>query len=208
VVELLRSAARLEKELRTLKLPFCFIGGIAVQRWAEPRATRDLDLSLLCGFGGEERAIDGLFKVLAPRIPNARTFALVNRVALLRTKSGVEVDVALAGLPFEEELQRRASKFTFAKGVRLTTCSAEDLIVLKAFADRSKDWGDVESVCQRQRRLDWPYIERQLGPLVEAKGSPEILDSLRRLRPGHAMVAMGGTAPKARRPKRLPRVKR
>lgn len=187
MLELFRSAARLEKDLRALKLPFCFIGGIAVQRWAEPRATRDLDLSLLCGFGGEEMALDGLFNVLAPRIRNARSFALVNRVALLRTKSGVEVDVALAGLPFEEELQRRATKSTFAKGVRLTTCSAEDLVVLKAFADRSKDWGDIESVCQRQRRLDWAYITRQLAPLVEAKDSPEILKRLLRLRPrrGH-----------------------
>lgn len=93
------------------------------------------------------------------------------------------MDIALAGLPFEEELQARASKFTFGRGIRLTTCTAEYLIVLKAFADRSKDWGDVESVCQRQPRLDWKYIERQLALLVEAKDSPEILEPLRLLRP-------------------------
>jgi hypothetical protein len=158
VVKLLKSAAQLEKSLRKLKFPFCFIGGVAVQRWAEPRATRDLDLSLLCGFGREEAALDELLKLLRPRIPDARAFALQNRVALLCMKNGVEVDIALAGLPFEEELQRRASRFTFARGVQLTTCSAEDLIVLKAFADRARDWGDVESVCQRQSRLDWKYI--------------------------------------------------
>lgn len=26
---------------------FCFIGGLAVQRWGEPRVTRDVDLTLL-----------------------------------------------------------------------------------------------------------------------------------------------------------------
>src|SRR5690349_15334238 len=31
----------------------CFIGGVAVQRWGEPRLTRDVDLTLLTGFGGE-----------------------------------------------------------------------------------------------------------------------------------------------------------
>jgi hypothetical protein len=186
MVELLRAAAQLEKALRALKLPFCFIGGIAVQRWAEPRATRDLDISLFCGFGGEEGAIDKLFKVLVPRVPDARRFALVNRVALLRTSKGIEVDVALAGLPFEEALQRRASKFSFGQGIRLTTCSAEDLIVLKAFADRPKDWGDIEAVCLRQPALDWSYIELQLAPLVEAKEAPEILERLK-----HVRVAKG-----------------
>ncbi|MGD0620777.1 MAG: hypothetical protein ABSB67_24380 [Bryobacteraceae bacterium] len=33
----------------------CFIGGIAMQRWCEPRVTRDIDLTLLAGFGDEER---------------------------------------------------------------------------------------------------------------------------------------------------------
>jgi hypothetical protein len=33
----------------------CFIGGLAVQRWGEPRVTRDADLTVLAGFGHEER---------------------------------------------------------------------------------------------------------------------------------------------------------
>ena len=96
--------------LKRLPFPFCFIGGIAVQRWADPRATRDLDLSLLCGFGNEEQAVDALLKVLTGRIPEVRAFALRNRVVLLKTDTGVEVDIALAGLPFEEELQQRTEQ--------------------------------------------------------------------------------------------------
>jgi hypothetical protein len=42
---------------------FCFIGGIAVQRWGEPRVTRAIDLSLLTGFGAEERYIDILLYI-------------------------------------------------------------------------------------------------------------------------------------------------
>jgi hypothetical protein len=33
---------------------FCFIGGLAVQRWGEPRQTQDADLTLITGFGQEE----------------------------------------------------------------------------------------------------------------------------------------------------------
>ena len=32
---------------------FCFIGGLAVLRWVEPRLTRDIDLTILAEFGRE-----------------------------------------------------------------------------------------------------------------------------------------------------------
>jgi hypothetical protein len=44
-------------------------------------------------------------------------------------------------------------------GVALVTCSAEDLIVFKAFAGRERDWLDIEGIALRQRgRLDEPLI--------------------------------------------------
>ncbi len=45
---------------------FCFIGGIAVQRWGEPRFTQDADLTLLTGFGSEEPYIDRLLAHYQP----------------------------------------------------------------------------------------------------------------------------------------------
>jgi hypothetical protein len=41
---------------------FCFIGGVALQRWGEPRLTQDVDLTLLTGFGNEEKFVDALLK--------------------------------------------------------------------------------------------------------------------------------------------------
>lgn len=48
---------------------FCFIGGLAVQRWSEPRVTDDVDLTLITGFGTEEPFIDALLALdwLQPR---------------------------------------------------------------------------------------------------------------------------------------------
>jgi len=60
----------------------------------------------------------------------------------------------------------------------LKTCSAEDLIVFKAFADRLKDWADIESIISVQTTLNWAYITEQLSPLVELKEEPEIMDKL------------------------------
>ena len=88
---------------------FCFIGSFAVQRWGEPRLTQVVDLTLLAGFGHEERYIDACLYELQPRRRDAREFALKYRVLLVRTHSGVDVDVALGGLPFEERSTQRAS---------------------------------------------------------------------------------------------------
>ena len=34
----------------------CIIGGIALLRWGEPRFTRYVDVTLLCGFGREDES--------------------------------------------------------------------------------------------------------------------------------------------------------
>lgn len=73
--------------------------------------------------------------------------------------------------------------FTYSPGIPLRTCSAEDLVVMKAFASRGQDWTDVERVIQRQgKNLDWDYIRDELRPLAELKGAAEILQRLEGLR--------------------------
>src|SRR5215475_817032 len=90
----------------------CFIGGIAVQRWGEPRVTRDIDLNLLSGFGSEDVFIGALLAAYSPRISDAAVFARRNRVLLLQTPEGIGIDVSLAALPFEESVVARASVYS------------------------------------------------------------------------------------------------
>jgi hypothetical protein len=64
----------------------------------------------------------------------------------------------------------------------IRTCSAEDLVVLKAFASRPQDWIDVEKVIIRQgQRLNRPLIIEELTPLAELKEDPQILEHLQSL---------------------------
>jgi hypothetical protein len=179
VNEVIRAAAELQAVCVAEEWRFCFIGGLAVQRWGEPRETVDVDLTLLTGFHDEARFVSILVERFEPRIDHAEEFARVNRVLLLRAPSGVGLDIAFGGLPFEETAVNRSSVFTFPPDVPLRTCSAEDLMVLKAFADRAKDWVDVEGIIIRQSGgLDWSYVLAQLAPLVELKEAPEILRQL------------------------------
>ena len=55
MIELFQVAQELQRLFRKYSWKFCFIGGLALQRWGEPRVTQDIDLTLLTGIGKEER---------------------------------------------------------------------------------------------------------------------------------------------------------
>ena len=181
MIDLYRTAAEIQSICLENGWKFCFIGGIALQRWGKPRVTEDVDLTILTGFQHEERYLQVLIEHFPARIKDAFQFAAENRVLLLKSLSGIGIDIALGGLPFEESAVARASEFEYLPDVSLLTCSAEDLIVYKAFANRPSDWVDIEGVIVRQQQaLDWDYISLQLKPLIELKEEPEIWDRLMR----------------------------
>lgn len=162
---------------------FCFIGGVAVQRWGEPRFTHDVDLTLLTGFGNEKSFVERLLAQFAAREPNEREFAIERRVVLLNSSTGVPIDIALGAFDFEERSIQRASLWKARSHLQpLLICSAEDLIVHKAFAARDIDWFDVARIVMRQgRKLNVDQIWSELRPLVALKEEPEILTKLQKI---------------------------
>ena len=183
MIEVLRAAAELETFCREQRWSHCFIGGLALLRWGEVRFTRDADATIFTGFGDEHRYIQLLLDRFEARVDRAADFALESRTLLLRTRSNVGVDIALGALPYEKEMIGRASVCTLASDILLTVCSAEDLVITKVFAGRTQDWADVEKILIREKgRLEWPLIERELKPLLEAKGTGDSLDRLLGLR--------------------------
>jgi hypothetical protein len=191
--ELTRLAAELGKFCSERGWRFCFIGGYAVQYWGEPRMTMDVDLSLITGFGEEEQFIDELLRQYPGRLSDTKNFALQNRVLLLRHISGVGIDIALGALSFEESVVNRSVEIEAEVDTVVRVCSAEDLIVMKAFADREIDWHDIQGIVLRQglKKLNWQLIENELKPLCEAKEQPEIMNRLVDLRRKIASKTVG-----------------
>ena len=179
---LLQAGARVQQGLERRGWHFCFIGGVANFRWGTPRLTNDLDLTLLTGFGAERQYVHALLEEFESRIPDPASFAAQNRVLLLRTADGFGVDVALGAMPFEASTIERSSNVELVPGAVLRTCSAEDLIVHKAFAARPQDWVDVEGVILKQQgRLDWSQIWADLEELAALKEAPELVEELERI---------------------------
>jgi hypothetical protein len=54
MADLLDAAQEIDRFCRNQGWRFCFIGGMALMRWGEQRMTKDVDLTLPTGFGGEE----------------------------------------------------------------------------------------------------------------------------------------------------------
>lgn len=154
----------------------CLIGGLVVSRWGEPRATADVDLTVLAPYGEERPVLDTILEAFAPRAADAPAFAMTHRVLLVETAGKVKIDVALAALPFEREVLARASNWGAGSGVTLRTCSAEDLVIYKLVAARTRDLGDVEGIVRRQRRrLDVARIRQWGRAFAELKEDPDLL---------------------------------
>ena len=164
------------------KWKFCIIGGLAVMRWGEPRTTLDVDMTLLTGFGDEERFASEFLANFSPRISGALELALHKRVLLLRASNGKDIDISFGALPFEEQVIRRATPFEFASGIRLPTCSAEDLFIMKVFAGRPRDWGDAEGVAIRcGKSLKIKCILSTLRQLCGLKETQEAVERAREI---------------------------
>jgi hypothetical protein len=180
---LFTAALELQQFLVKRDWKFCLIGGLAVVRWGQPRATQDVDVSLLADFGSEAEYVDPILDVFEGRLDDAREFALANRVVLVRSSNDVPLDIALAGFPFEEKVIERASSFVYAPGVELLTASAEDIVVMKAFAGRHQDWSDVEGIATRQGDgLDWQDIICGAQSLLDVAENSDMVRQLQKIR--------------------------
>lgn len=119
------AAIELQSCLQREKFPFCFIGGLAVNRWGEPRYTQDADATVLTEFVHDERLVDCRLLYFPGRRPDVRDFALRARVLLLFASNGNTLDVGqifeslqpLADLKEDREIVPRLEALMRKRGV-------------------------------------------------------------------------------------------
>lgn len=175
------TAWQLHRFLIEREIPYAIIGGIAVQRWGQPRLTRDVDLTIQLPAGREEPILREILRAFPGRMDDALQFALVHRVLPVRLPGGSEADITL-GLPgYEEHVIARAVDYDLGGERTVKLCSAEDLIIHKAVAGRPQDLMDIEGIVARQRdRLDLAYLRPWLGELSTLLDDPEVAQRFER----------------------------
>ncbi len=145
---LLEAAWELHQFLTSHKIPYVIIGGLAVQHWAEPRVTIDVDVTAMYSEGVEEfvRLISTRFP---SRVPNLLDFARQTRVVAIQASNGQPVDISLGVPGYEDQVMDRAVEYEFKPGKRIRICSAEDLIIHKSVAGRGRDLTDISAALER-----------------------------------------------------------
>lgn len=176
------TAWRLHAFLTARGIPYAIIGGIAVQRWGQPRLTRDVDLTVLLPPGNEEAALREIVAAFPGRVEDAVAFALQHRVLPVEVPGGSEADISL-GLPgYEEHVIARAVGYDLGDGREVRLCSAEDLIIHKALAGRPQDVLDIEGVVVRRgAALDVGYVRGWLEELARVAEDPEVTGRFERV---------------------------
>jgi hypothetical protein len=173
VAELLHSLSAAMEETR---LRWYLFGAQAAIIWGSARLSADVDVTaaldpaLLDTYTAAMRrhGFDLLF--------DDPEFVLRMRVLPFRhAKSGLPLDVVLAGPGLEEDFQARAVPVDI-EGVLIPVITAEDLIITKILAGRAKDIEDIRSVVHEHRgSLDIDRIRTILRLLEQALGQSDLL---------------------------------
>lgn len=158
----------LDKTLKKLKIPYMFIGGLAVNAYGFLRATFDLDLVIAL----EEKKIKPLVSALKVagfelKEEDVRTILKIGNRFMTRTpRSPHRIDFWLPKTNFDRQaFLRRRQKIIFNK--KMWIISPEDLILMKLlYGGRGKDIDDVYGILKRQAgRLDKNYLQKEAKKL-------------------------------------------
>ena len=182
-----RTAQDIFEVLERARLPFCLIGGLALQRWGQSRATANVDVSLMADFARELEVVELLLNRYQARIEDAREFVQQHRVLLLASREGVAIDVSFAAILYEQRVFKRSITWKPDSQRHLRICSAEDLVVLKSMAGHPQDWIDVENIILRcDKSLDRQLILKELVELVQLADEATALPQLQGLLERHS----------------------
>ena len=168
--------------LKAESVPGVVIGGVAVAFLGRPRVTRDLDLVLITpeNCWAKFLAAGAEFGFI-PLRADALDFARANLVLLVQHEpSGINVDLSLGQLPFEQEMLQRAEPRDVG-GIEIPLPTPEDLIITKAVAHRPRDMADIEGILDVNPKVDRRRIRRWMRQFAEALEMPELLDDLEEL---------------------------
>jgi predicted nucleotidyltransferase len=182
VEEIAEATTEIDQWLNERRLPHVFIGGLAVQRWAEPRATTDVDVAVMIPIEEWPDLARRLLQAFRPRVDRPEEFAARNLVLFLFTSNGTALDVSFSWEPFSKEIFDRAEELELPTGVSVPICCAEDLVVYKAVASRARDLSDVRNTIETCRdKLDTDLIRRRLRWYRDATDEDTPLHNFERL---------------------------
>lgn len=163
---LIDAVASLVDHLERAKLPYAFGGAIAYSAWAEPRATRDIDLNLWAGASEMDRAFLVLEEAGVSLNREAATREIKERGMFFGMHGEYRVDVFVPSVPFYEEALNRRVRVRLAER-ETWVISPEALAVFKMLFYRPKDLADVGRLLEIQgKTFDRGFVRKWLVEML------------------------------------------
>lgn len=176
MTSLVERIVALEHALSGAGIPHAFGGALALAfHTEEPRGTRDIDVNAFVA----RPEIATVFAALPEAVTwDERDLARGERDGQIRVFwDDTPVDLFFTTHAFHDVAQIHVERVPFA-GITIPILGATELVVFKAFFDRTKDWADIEAMAE----ADTADLHAAIGWLVDLLGADDPrIDRLRRL---------------------------
>ena len=168
-------AGEVHDQLVDAKIDHCFGGGLALNYYAPPRLTTDVDVNVAVPVVRSTEVID-LFAGRGFDDVEPQGAARAPVAGIRMTRGRDVIDLFLAFDDYHQRVVERAVTFPFSTGDRiidLPFLSADDLVVMKLSFNRPKDWVDSESMLEAGTPIDAQYVDSELlafrGPTMHPR---------------------------------------
>ena len=171
--------------LKASSIDHVVVGGVAASILGRPRVTRDVDVLVDVNEEDWESLLNsGSEWGILPRISDCIQFAHESRMLLVRHEaSSIDIDIIFASLSYEREIIERATSSLLGE-ISVLIPTPEDLIVMKAVAQRPRDCVDIEATLDEHPDVDWDYILKWGHEFANALDASDIVTTLERFRKG------------------------
>ena len=165
--ELLDLLTTIVDALEASGLPYALGGAIALGAWSEPRATKDIDLTVFLPSSRWDEAFDVLATCSLPiNRDSMRREAEKRGMFVIRSPAGYRVDVFVPSIPFYQHAEKRRQRVHLV-GRETFVLDPESLVTFKMLFYRPKDLVDVARLLE-VRTLDKGFVRDALTDIVGA----------------------------------------
>lgn len=175
----------LERAFSGLGLRWYLFGAQAAIIHGAARVTADLDITVDLGEWSTKDLADSVKTcgfILRVEEDDDEFISQTRVLPVVHEASSLPVDLVIAGPGLEEVFFERVTNVEL-QGGSFPVASAEDLVVMKILAGRTRDLEDAEAMISAQESvLDFEHIEGLLRMLEEALGQSDLLPQLERIR--------------------------